>query len=58
MYMFLNNQSCIARPTLIDWTPDEYNQGLCYCQYMVNLDRCTGNCNTFDDPSGKICVAN
>ena len=25
---------------------------------MINLDRCNGNCNTFDDPSGRICVPN
>ena len=25
---------------------------------MVILDRCNGNCNTLDDPSGKICVLN
>ena len=24
---------------------------------MVNLDRCNGNCNSFGDPSGRICVA-
>ena len=23
---------------------------------MVNLDRCSGSCNTFDDPSSRICV--
>ena len=23
---------------------------------MVNLDRCNGSCNTFDDPSGRIYV--
>ena len=25
---------------------------------MVNLDRCSGSCKAFDDPSGKICVLN
>ena len=25
---------------------------------MVTLDRCNANCNTFDDPSNKICVPN
>ena len=25
---------------------------------MVNLDRCNVSCNTFDDPSGRICVPN
>ena len=25
---------------------------------MFTLDRSNGNCNTLDDPSGKICVLN
>ena len=25
---------------------------------MVNLDRCNRSCNTFDDPSGRICIPN
>ena len=25
---------------------------------MVKLDRYNGSCNTLDEPSGKICVAN
>ena len=25
---------------------------------MVNLDRCSGSCNTFDDPSSRTCVPN
>ena len=41
-----------------DLRPDEYNPGLCYYPFMVNLARCNGNCNTFDDPFGRICVSN
>ena len=52
----LNNQPCMTRPTVIDLNLDEYNQGLRYYQFMVNLDRCNGNGNTFYDPSGKTCV--
>ena len=36
----LNNQLCMARPTLIDLNPDEYNQGLRCYPFMVNLDMC------------------
>ena len=25
---------------------------------MVNLDRCVGSCNTFNDLSNKVCVPN
>ena len=54
----LNNQPCMTRSTLIDLNPDEYNQGLGYYTFTVKLDRCNGSFNTFDDPSGTICVAN
>ena len=45
-------------PTHIDLNPDEYNQGLPYDLFMVNLDKCTRSCNTLDDLSSKICVSN
>ena len=31
---------------------------MCFYPFMVNLDRCSWSCNTFDDSSGKICVTN
>ena len=34
----LNNQPCMIRSTLIDLNPDEYNQGLCYYAFLINLD--------------------
>ena len=54
----LTKQSLMARPTFIDLNPDKYNQGLCYCLFMVKLDICNGSCNTFDYPSDRICVPN
>ena len=48
----LNNQPCMT----ISY--DEYNQGLIYYPFMVNLDRCNWSWNTIHDPSGKICAAN
>ena len=59
--MSLNNQSCMTAPcmtTLIDLNPEEYNLGLRYYPFMVNLDRCSGSCNKFDYSSGRICVPN
>ena len=41
--IFPNNQPGMTRPTLIDLNPDEYNQGLCYYPFVVNLDRCNGS---------------
>ena len=31
---------------------------MCYYPGIIKLDRCNGSCNTLDDPSGRICVAN
>ena len=56
--IFLDNKSCMTRPTLINLNPDEYNQGFCYYSLMVSLDRRNGSCNTLDDPSNKICALN
>ena len=36
----LNNPPCLIRLTLIDSNSDEYNQGLRYYLFIVNLDRC------------------
>ena len=53
--MCLNNQPCMARPTLIDLNPDEYNRRLGYYVFTVNLDRFNGSCNTLDHPSKFKC---
>ena len=52
----LNNQPCMTRRALIDLSPDEYNQGLRYYPFTVNLDRCNENCNALRGPSGRACV--
>ena len=49
----LNNQPCVARPFLIDWNLDKYNQGLYYYPFMFHLDWCNWIWNAFDDPSGR-----
>ena len=51
---FLNNESCLVGPTLIDLVPNQLH----YYTFMFSLDRSNGNCDTLDDPSGKICVLN
>ena len=48
----------MARPTLIDSNPNEYNQGFRYFPFMVSFDRCNGSCNNLDDTSGRIFVPN
>ena len=57
-FISLSNQQCLTRPTLIDLNPDEYNQRLCYCTFIVNLDSCNKNCNVLVDLSNRICVPN
>ena len=39
--LFLNDEPCMVRPTLIDLNPVE----LKYYPFMISLDKCTGSCN-------------
>ena len=39
---------------LVDLNPSE----LCHYQFMINLDKCDGSCNSLDDLSDRICVSN
>ena len=48
----LSNETCMARPTLIDLNPSELN----YYPFTISLDTCNGSCNVFDNVSTKICV--
>ena len=45
----------MARPALIDLNSNEYNQGLRYYPFEVNLDICNESCNIFDNSSGRMC---
>ena len=47
--LFLNDEPCMVRPTLIDMNPIE----LKYYPFMISLNKCTGNFNVL---SPKICV--
>ena len=44
--VFLNNQLCQARPTLINTNS---NKRL-YYSFSVSVNKCAGICNTTDDP--------
>ena len=39
--IFLNDETCMVRPTLIDLNP----LGLKYYQFLTSLDKCNGGCN-------------
>ena len=56
--MSLNNQKCMAQPTLINLSPNEHIQELHYYTFVVKLDRCVGSCNTPNVLSKKVCVLN
>ena len=47
--LFLNDEPCMVRPTLIDMNPVEFK----YYPFMIRLNKCTGSCNV---SSSKICV--
>ena len=48
-YLFLDDEPCMVRPTIIDMNPVE----LKYYPFMISLNKCTGSCNVL---SPKICV--
>ena len=50
----LNNEPCLSRLTLTDFTNSNLN---CYL-FMVSLDRCNGSFNTLHDLSRIICFPN
>ena len=54
----LNNQPWVTKPTLIDSNLGEYNQGVSYYPFVVNLDRSNWSTNTLDDQSSRICIPN
>ena len=38
--LFLNDEPCMVRPTIIDMNPNE----LRYYLFMISLNKCTGSC--------------
>ena len=50
--VFMNNQQCSVRPTLIDL----YLEELHYYPFILSMSRCDGSCNNIEDPFGRICV--
>ena len=48
----------MTQTTLINLHPNEYVQGFCYYQLAVNIDRCIGNCNSYNNLSNEVYVPN
>ena len=47
--LFLNNELCMVRPTLIYMNPVEHK----YYPFIFSLNKCAGSCN---DMSPKMCI--
>ena len=48
------NQKCVPRPKILD-----VNEGIgeaLFYRYKVLVNKCSGSCNTLDNPMSKICV--
>ena len=48
----LNNQECKVRPKIVDVS----NNNPIFYPFIVKINRCSGNCNSINDPYAKICV--
>ena len=48
------NQKCIPRPKILD-VNEGVGEALFY-PYNVLVNKCSGSCNTLDNPMEKLCV--
>ena len=48
------NQKCMSRPKILD-VNEGVGEALFY-PYNVLVNKCSGSCNTLDNPMSKICV--
>ena len=46
------NKKCMSRPKVIDLNKDE----LVFYPYRIKINKCSGSCNTINDPFAKLCV--
>ena len=50
------NQKCMPRPKILD-VNEGVGEALFY-PYNVQVNKCSGSCNTHDNPMAKLCVPN
>ena len=55
-FLSVINQKCMPRPKILD-VNEGVSEALFY-PYNVLVNRCSGSCNTLDDPMTKLCVPN
>ena len=56
--VLLSNRKWEIQPTPISLHPNEYSEEFHYYPFVVRLNSCTRNCNTFNDLSNKVCAPN
>ena len=49
----LTNQKCVVRPKIIDVNSND----LVFYPFKIAVNKCSGSCNTINNPFDKICVA-
>ena len=52
----VTNQKCMPRPKILD-VNEGVGEALFY-PYDVLVNKCSGSCNTLDDPMARLCVPN
>ena len=55
-YVSVINQKCMPRPKILD-VNESIDEALFY-PYNVLVNKCSGSCNTLDNPMAKLCVPN
>ena len=50
------NRECMPRPKILD--VNEGVGGALFYPYNMLVNKCSGSCNTLDDPMARICVPN
>ena len=50
------NQKCMSRPKILDVNGGAGKAS--FYPYNVLVNKCSGSCNTFDNPMAKLCVPN
>ena len=54
--LFVINRKCMPRPKILD-VNEGVGEALFY-PYNVLVNKCSGSCNTLDDPIARLCVPN
>ena len=51
-WISMNNQECRVRPEIVNVNSDEP----IFFPFSIKTSKCSGNCNTINDPYAKSCV--